>query len=87
MTLRNFIKLYNGYASISIEGYCEEAEYDYYTLPDKDEVDFSADNPNHYIPSCLAMEPWWNKVKNRQVTGFAIIGGGMYKTELCIHLE
>lgn len=87
MTLRNFIKLYQGDAYISIEGYCEEVSYDYYILPDKNIEDFSGNNPNNYIPSCLAREPWWDEVKNRQVIEFSIIGGGMYNTELCIKLE
>lgn len=87
MTLRNFIKLYQGNACISIEGYCEEKSYDYYILPDKYKEDFSGNNPNNYIPSCLAREPWWDEIKNQQVTEFSIIGGEMYKTELCIKLE
>lgn len=86
MTLRNFMKLYSGDASISIKGYCEEENYDYYILPDKDEEDFSGNNPNHYVPSCLEREPWWDEVKNQQVTGFSINGGGIYKVELCISI-
>lgn len=87
MTLENFMKLYKGNASISIDGYCEEATYAYYLLPDPDEEDFTGDNPNHYIPSCLAREPWWNEIKDRQVEEFTIIGGGMYNVELCIQLK
>ena len=33
MTLTEFVKAYTGNACISIEGYCEEKEYDYYLLP------------------------------------------------------
>lgn len=87
MTLRNFIKLYTGNACISIEGYCEEKRYDYYLKPSKDDEDFSGNNPNHYVPTCLAMESWWEEVKNRQVKSFGIIGGGTEPTELWITLE
>ena len=87
MTLRNFIKMYRGGATLSIKGYCEETRYDYYLLPDKDVEDFSGNNPNGYVPSCLAREPWWEEVKNRQVLQFGVIAGGTYTTELCIYLE
>lgn len=87
MTLRNFIKLFRGDACISIEGYCEEKRYDYYLMPKKEDEDFLGNNPNHYIPTCLAKELWWDEVKNCQVKKFLIIGGGLYQTELCIYLE
>ena len=87
MKLKEFMALYHGNASISINGYCEEAEYDYYLLPDEDEEDFQRDNPNHYIPTCLALEPWWDDVKDREVERFGIIGGGCYKVELYIRLK
>ena len=87
MTLRNFMKLFRGDACISIEGYCEEKRYDYYLMPKKEDEDFLGNNPNHYIPTCLAKELWWDEVKNCQVKKFLIIGGGLYQTELCIYLE
>lgn len=56
MSLKEFFENYDGNAIISIEGYCEEASYDYYT--EVDEEWLSDDNPNHYKPSCLAKESW-----------------------------
>lgn len=96
MTLSEFLKNYGNNACISIEGYCEEERYDYVALPswvqDEDDMaefeaeELSGNNPNHYIPSCLFKEPWWDKVKDREVVHWNIIGGGMYKVELCIEL-
>ncbi len=87
MTLNDLMKVYTGNACISIEGYCEEEEYDYYLLPDSEEEDFSGNNPNDYIPSCLAKEPWWEEVKNRQIENFSIIGGGLERAELYVCLK
>lgn len=70
---------------VSIEGYCEEAHYDYFR--EADEWELSDDNPNHYKPTCIAEEPWWNEVKDREIKEWNIIGGGMYKVELWIDLE
>ena len=69
----------------SIDGYCEEKRYDYYTDVDDDYL--SDDNPNHYKPTCLARESWWNEVKDREIKSWNIIGGGCYQVELCIALE
>lgn len=87
MTLEEFLLKYGGNGCVSIEGYCEEASYDYYTEVDDDNL--SDDNPNHYKPklTCIAKEPWWNKVKDREIKRWNIIGGGMYKVELWIDLE
>ena len=52
-----------------------------------DEWELSDDNPNHYKPTCIAEEPWWNEVKDREIKEWNIIGGGMYKVELWIDLE
>lgn len=41
----------------------------------------------HYDYSCIAKEPWWNEVKDREIKEWNIIGGGMYKVELWIDLE
>lgn len=32
-------------------------------------------------------EPWWNEVKDRKVTAWDIIGGGIYPVELIIEIE
>ena len=85
MTLEEFLLKYGGNGCVSIEGYCEEASYDYYTEVDDDNL--SDDNLNHYKPTCIAKEPWWNKVKDREIKRWNIIGGGMYKVELWIDLE
>lgn len=92
MTLEEMLTNYGGNACVSIEGYCEEAVYDYYTMPldnsgRPDEDALSDDNPNHYKPSCMAEEPWWEEVKERTVKYWNIIGGGAYKVELTISLE
>ena len=86
MTLEEFMALYCGHASISIKGYCEEKEYDYYLLPDEDEEDSLGHNPNRYVPTCLALEPWWNEVRNRKVARFGVIGGGNCEVEIYIVL-
>lgn len=46
-----------------------------------------SNNPNHYKPTCIAEESWWNEVKDREIKEWNIIGGGMYKVELWIDLE
>lgn len=86
ITLEDFIELYGGSACISIEGYCEETRFDYYTIPSDPDA-LSNDNPNHYQPTCLQLTPWWNEVKGRQVKRFNILGGGIYPLELYIDLE
>lgn len=87
LTLYDFMSIYTGNACISIIGYCEEAEYDYFIMPSEEEEDFKGNNPNRYIPSCLARESWWGEVKDREITKITVIGGGMYKVELCIWLK
>lgn len=87
MSLEEFIKMYDGNASITIEGYCNRKEYDYYLLTEKDIEDFSGNNPNHYIPACLERETWWDEVKDRKVARFAVIGSGIYMMELSVYLE
>lgn len=86
MTLNDLLSIYTGNACISIDGYCEEVSYDYYTLPDEEEEDFSGNNRNHYIPTCLAREEWYKKIKDRKVKSMVIIGGESYEVELCIEL-
>lgn len=87
MTLNEFMEVYTGNACISIAGYCEEEHYDFYGMPDEAEEDFAGDNPNHYIPSCLARESLYEEIKDCEVKHISIIGGDMDKTELCIELK
>lgn len=44
-------------------------------------AEFEAD-----VPDCLFKERWWDEVKDRGVVHWNIIGGGIYKVELCIEL-
>lgn len=85
MTLEEFLQNYGGNACISIDGYCEEANYDFWT--DVKDRELSDNNPNHYKPTCIARESWWDKVKDREIKNWNIIGGGMDKVELWINLE
>ena len=100
MTVQEFLQNYGGNECVSIEGYCEEKHYDYpmrrktpcfsygeCQFREADEWELSDDNPNHYKPTCIAEEPWWNEVKDREIKEWNIIGGGMYKVELWIDLE
>ena len=87
ITLEDFIQLYDGSACLTIDGFCDEMRYDYYMVPD-DPDDLSADNPNHYQPTCLALEPWWPDVRFCYVKSFKVLpDDGCYSTELIIHLE
>lgn len=54
MTLEEFLQNYGGNACISIDGYCEEANYDFWT--DVKDWELSDNNPNHYKPTCIARE-------------------------------
>lgn len=85
MTLEEFLQNYGGNACISIDGYCEEANYDFWT--DVKDWELSDNNQNHYKPTCIARESWWDKVKDREIKNWNIIGGGMDKVELWINLE
>ena len=88
MTLEDFLKLYNGNAVITIDGYCEEEHYDYVSLPEwvEDDTDIEEFSGN-YKSSCIFKEPWWEEARDREVSFFSVIGGQMYKTELFIALE
>lgn len=85
MTLKEFLKNYGGNACVTIDGYCEEENYDYYEEVDEDYL--PDDNPNHYQPTCIAEESWWSDIKDREIKSWNIIGGGVYKVELCIALD
>ena len=65
MTVIEFLQNYGGNECVSIEGYCEEEHYDYFR--EADEWELSDDNPNHYKPTCIAKESWWNEVKDREL--------------------
>lgn len=80
MTLKEFLENYRGNACITIDGYCEEERYDYYTDVDDDDDD---DDTLTY----LTKESWWDEVKDREIESWNIIGGGVYKVELCIALD
>lgn len=88
MMLEDFLKLYNGNAVITIEGYCNEEHYDYVALPewvedDKDIEEFSG----NYKSSCIFNESWWKEARDREVSFFSVIGGETHKAELFISLE
>lgn len=85
MTLVEFLESYGGNACISIDGYCEEEKYDFWT--DVEDWELSDDNPNHYKPTCITRESWWSKVKDREIKSWNIIGGGCYPVELIVDLE
>lgn len=85
MTVKEFLQNYGGNECVSIEGYCEEEHYDYFR--EADEWELSDDNLNHYKPTCIAKEPWWNEVKDREIKEWNIIGGGIHRGELFIALE
>lgn len=98
MTLEDMLESYGGNVCITIqdgkegEKYCEEVAFDYYKMPvdywgRPDEDALSDDNPNHYQPSCIVKEPWWDKVKDRNIQHWNVIGGGIYKIELYITLD
>lgn len=80
MTLQNFLKLHQGGCVLGCVSIHKEP-YDYdnhrYTKTFFEEVDqeeiFSSER--------------FKEIKNTQVDHFNIIGGGMYKTELCIYLK
>ena len=84
MTVEEFLSSYGGNASVSIDGYCEESKYDYFH--EVEEWRLSDDNPNHYKPTCITKEPWWNEVKNREVKLWNIVDGERH-SEVYIKLE
>lgn len=79
MILEDFLQNYGGNACITIDGYCEEESYDYYTDDDDDDDDTTT--------TYLTRESWWNEVKDREIKSWNIIGGGCYPVELAITLE
>lgn len=87
MTLEDFLKLYNGNAAITIEGYCDEEPYDYVTPPRWFECGTKTEEPYGNRPSCIFKEQWWEDVKDREVYFFSITGGETHKAELFISLE
>lgn len=86
MTVEEFLENYGGNGCITIEGYCEEKNYDYFV--DVEDWKLTDDNSNHYKPTCIVKEPWWDAVKDRTITFWNIIGGyGDNPLELTIELE
>ena len=85
MLLEEFLQNYGGGACISIDGYCEEEKYDFWT--DVEDWELSDNNPNHYKPTCITRESWWSEVKDSEIKSWNIIGGGCYPVELTITLE
>lgn len=89
MTLNEFLECYGKNAVVSIDGYCEEERYDYYTIPlDKagnpDEYELTPRAPKFYQPTCMAKRPWYDEIKNRKVKFWNILDG--YPAELYIEL-
>ena len=80
MTLRNFIKGYRGISGLTIIGYCDDEEYDYYLMPKKEQ-----DSGNEKI-HCLNQEEWWDEVKSQRVKEFQIVTIENH-SELVIWLE
>ena len=86
MTLENLLRNYGGNACLTVIGYCEESCYDFWT--DVEDEELSDDNPNHYKPTCITRESWWNEVKDREIKSWNIIGGCCdYPVELTVELE
>ncbi|WP_432628778.1 hypothetical protein [Brotaphodocola sp.] len=85
MTLEEFLQSYGGNVCISIDGYCEEENYDFWT--DVEDWRLSEDNSNHYKSTCIVRESWWNEVKDKEIESWNIIGGGIDKIELWVKLE
>lgn len=94
MTLENMLESYGGGVCVTIEDgekeekYCVEEQYDYYAIPldylgNPVEDMFTGEN----APSCIVKEPWWDKVKSKEVKHWNVIGGGIYKIELYITIE
>jgi len=80
MTLRNFLKLHQdggaqGCVSIQLLPY-NHAEHGY------TETYFEEADQEEIVGSDT-----FKKIANKQVDHFNIIGGGMYKVELCIYLK
>ena len=76
--LKDFLKMYEcGTACISIH----QAPFDY------EKYRYA----KTYFEECTREEieesEVFNEIKKMKVTGFSVIGGGSYKTELCIYLE
>ncbi len=78
MTLKNFLKMHDGgSACVSI---CQEP-YDYekhgYT-----KIYFEETDQEEILSSDI-----YKMIANKQIDRFNIIGGGMYKVELCVYLK
>lgn len=80
MTLRNFFKMHRGGCAMGCVSVhqmpysCENRSYQ--------ETYFEEENQETIINSDV-----FKKIANRPVDHFNIIGGGMYRVELCIYLK
>ena len=73
MTLKNFMKMHDGgVACVSIYEYNDGKKHQYC-----EEV----------YQEVIVDAEWFKKIAQRKVKRFCVIGGGMYKVELCIELK
>lgn len=73
MTLENFMELHDGgVACVSIYEYTDGKKHQYCEEENQEDI--------------LDAE-WFEKIAQREVKRFCVIGGGMYKVELCIELR
>lgn len=80
MTLRNFLKLHqNGGAQNCVS--VQQLPYDY------DKHRYTRTYFEEESQEDIEQSEAFKEIKNRQVSHFNIIGGGMYNVELCIFLE
>lgn len=78
MTVRNFLKLHEGgVACVSIQ----QEPYDY------EKHGYAKTYFEEAAQEDILESDTFKKIANKQVDHFNIIGGGMYKVELCIYLE
>ena len=92
MKLKEFIEPFDGGACISIDGYCEEERYDYFAIPldewgNEDKDALSGNNSNHYVPTCLAKESWWDEVKDKNVLRWCVFFDETPQVGLFIELD
>lgn len=78
MTVRNFLKMHKGgNACVSIQQ--EPYDYEKHRYV---KTYFEEENQEDILKS-----ETFKKIANKQLDHFNIIGGGMYKVELCIYLK
>ena len=78
MTVKNFLKLHDGgVACVSIQQEPYDREKHEYT-----KTYFEEESQEEILESDIFKE-----IANKQVDHFNVIGGGMYRVELCIYLK